>query len=219
MARTRLIGDFGKFATATIGADISTGLLVDGTEYLVKVVGSSSTLASGAEAGYLYTADGTEDITSSGDVVAEFTVTDSCDIQAWGMEFSSNSIDVTTLCDDQLVYEAGKADVTGSSEGTYTVGITDQDTGLARKFIDVVRQAGNGGTVSISKIDNDSIYAFLVKQKDKSSGETYSTYVVPIIFTSFSDGVTIGDRQTFSSEFRLSKDDYLTPHLYNNTIA
>lgn len=220
MAKTRLIGFYGKLATASLGTEIITGTLTANTWYVVVTVGTGpSTIPTGAEAGYVFQADGTEDITTSGDVVKDMVFSDKCDVQSWSLEFSAAEADVTTLCDDQNKYLAGRTDVTGSMEGVYTIGITDGDGGLANAFIDIVRQAGPGGAVTIDKVDNDPILALLYKQKDTDSGETEQFYVAPATITSFSDSVAGSDSQTFSSSFRIAPNTDINFQLVSETYA
>lgn len=218
MAKDRLIGDYGKYATGVLGADVTTGTLTADTLYVVKAVGTTSQIPTGSEAKYVFLADGTEDLTSSGgDIVAPFTITDSCDFSAWSLEFTKDETEVTTFCDTQKKYLVGKTDATGNAEGITTIGITDKDGGLANKFIDIVRQAGPGATVTIDKIDDANIYAFLYTQEDQSSGETEQFWLVPASVTSYNAGATLGDSQSFSSGFRIAPDDTVEPQLVNIT--
>jgi len=205
MAKEKLVGYFGKFTKVDLGSDITSGsTLEEGELYLVKQIDdSASALPSGVEVGYTFMADGTETLATD-DVVQKMTQTDLCDLTKWGLEFSSDEIDVTTLCDDSKKYIAGMVDITGSSEGIYAIGTTDQPGGFANAFVDIVDQAGKGGTVSVSKIDNQPLVALLYKQKSDSVDETVEFYVAPITITSFSDGVSGSDAQSFSSAFRIA---------------
>jgi hypothetical protein len=219
MARDRLIGNYGKVAKGTLGTAITTGTLTAGQLYIAKVVDAATALPTGIEAGYPFTADGTEDITSTTDEAYPLTLTDQCDVQNWSLEFSANEVDVTTLCDQSKVYEKGRVDPSGNIEGVFTLGITDQDGGFANNFVDIVSQADDGGAITINKIDDSSIYLILYKQKDDSSGETETFYIVPSVVLSFSDNVTDGEAQSFSSSFRPTNDDEVKFVLYENTIA
>ncbi len=209
MARDRLIGYYGKYSLATLGAEIDTGTLTEDAYYVATEVGSSSSLPAGIETKYVFQADGTEDITSSGDKVKELTFTDLCDVQKWSLDFSKAEVDVTTLCDDQNKYLAGRTDITGSVEGVYTIGTTDTNGGLANSFFDIVRQTDAGGAVTIDKIDGSPIVAILYKQKDTDTGETEQFYVAPATVTSFSDSVSGADAQAFSSSFRIAPNEDL----------
>ena len=217
--KTRLIGFYGKFSTASLGVEVTTGLLTADTWYVPTTIGGTSTLPAGATVKYVFQADGTEDITTSGDVVKAITFSDLCDIQTWSLDFSKAEIDVTTLCDDQNKYLAGRTDVTGSAEGVYTIGITDVAGGFMNGFIDIVRQQDSGGAVSIDTLNDDPIVAILYKQKDGSSGETEAFYVAPATITSFSDSVSGADAQAFSSSFRIAPSDELNFQLVNSVRA
>ncbi len=207
MAKEKLIGKYGQYASAEVGADVSTGTLTANVLYIAVTLGGSSTLPAGVEKGYAFVSDGTEDISSSGDVVKPLTLTNQCDISSWSMEFSKDEVEVTTLCSDYKEYLDGRTDTTGSAEGIYTIGLTDVNGGLANKFYDIVRQAGAGGAVVIDKIDYSPIVAILYLQKDQTAGETEQFFIVPASVTSFSNGVTVADAQTFSSSFRQAPND------------
>ncbi len=206
MAREELIGKYGKYASAAVGADVSTGTLDANGLYIVVAKGGSSTLPTGTEVGYGFVAAGTETL-STGDIVKPLTLTDQCDISSWSMEFSKDEIEVSTLCSSFKKYLDGMTDITGSAEGIYTIGKTDTDGGLANKFYDIVRQAGAGGTVTIDKIDDSEIVAILYLQKDQTAGETEQFFIVPASVTTFGNSVTLSDAQTFSSSFRQAPND------------
>ena len=218
MAREKLIGFYGKFSTVSVGAEVITGTL-DAAWYTVVTIGATTTLPTGVEVGYVFEAAGTEDITTSGDVVKELTFTDLCDIQKWGIDFSKSEIDVSTLCDDQNKYLAGRPDVTGSVEGVYTIGTTDLNGGFVNGFVDIVRQADAGGAVTIDKLDDDPIVAILYKQKDGTSGETEQFYIAPATITSFSDSVSGSEAQAFSSSFRIAPNDDVKFQLVSSVRA
>ena len=216
MAREKLVGFYGKLAIAAT-SDIATGTLVADTKYIVKTIGGSSTLPTGVAVGRSFIADGTEDITSSGDEVILLTESDSCDISTWGLDFSKAEIDVTTLCNQQNEYLGGRTDVTGTIEGIYKIGTTDVNGGFANNFFDIVRQAGTGGTVTVDTIDDSQIVLILYKQKDTSIGETEQAYVTPVTITSFSDSVSGADAQAFTSGFRIAPNDDIDFHLLSVT--
>jgi hypothetical protein len=207
MAITTLKGEYGKLVTVTLGAEVTSGTtLTDETWYLVTGVDSSSSgLPSGAAVGYLLRSDGTEALAGD-DAAKPLTKTDLCDIQSWNMDFSRADIDVTTLCDDQKRYLAGKTDVNGTLEGVFKIGTTDQDGGLLNKFVALVDAAS--GSYDIDAIDDSAIYAELVTQKNTDAGETEQFYFAPLTINAFSQGASAGDEaQTFSSGFRISPDD------------
>jgi len=217
MAKDRLIGNYGKVATGALGASVTTGTLDAGGLYVVQAIGTTSVLPAGTEVKKPFTADGTEDLTGSGgDDVKLLTLTNKCDIQNWGLEFSANEVDVTTLCDDSKVYKKGRVDPSGSLEGVFIIGTSES---LANNFVAVVEQAGDGGAVTVSDIDDDPIYLILYKQDDDSTGETETFYIVPSVVLSFSDTVTDGEAQSFSSTFRPTNDSEVDFVLYENTIA
>jgi hypothetical protein len=212
MARDVIIGDYGKVAMAADSV-VDTGTLTEGAKYIVKTVGGSSTLPTGVEAGYVFVADGTEDITSSGDEVILLTETDKCDIQSWSLDFTKSEIDVTTLCDRTKKYVGGKDDVSGSIDGLYKIDITDAVGGIANSFVDIVKQTGEGGTVTVNQAVDSDIILLLYLQEDKSAGETETFYVVPATLLTFSSAVTEGSASAFSSSLRVKGNPNVNFHL------
>jgi hypothetical protein len=200
----KIQGFFGKLATSD-GLEVTTGLLTADKKYGVKTLGTVAT-GLGLEAGYVFVADGTEDITASGDVLIEFTEQDNCDISKWGIEYSDPEINVAGLCDKQNVFLAGRTDVSISIEGFFDQGLTDRNGGFLNNFTDIVRQAGPGGAVTIDKIDKSQIYAFLYKQKETNSGDIEQFYVVPAVTISLSDEVDGETAQSFSGSLRPTDD-------------
>lgn len=218
MAREELVGFYGKLAQAAT-SEISTGTLTANTKYIVKTIGSGpSTIPSGVEVGKAFVADGTEDITSSGDVVIELTETDKCDITQWAFDLTKPEIDVSTLCDEVSKYLAGRPDLSGTLEGIYKIGVTDADDGILNSFVDIARQAtGPGGTVVVDQAGDGQLILLLYKQKDTTSGETEQVYVAPVTITSYSDTVSGQDAQAFTSAFRIAPNDDIDFHLLSVT--
>ncbi len=220
MAKDRLIGNYGKVATGALGASVTTGTLDDEGLYIVQAIGTTSVLPAGTVVGSPFTADGTEDLTGGGgDDVKLLTLTDQCDVQNWSLEFSANEVEVTTLCDSSKVYKKGRVDPSGTIEGVFILGTSDVAGGFANNFVPIVTQADDGGAVTVNAIDDDPVYLILYKQEDSSSGETEAFYIVPSVILSFSDTVTDGEAQSFSSSFRPTSDSEVDFVLYENTIA
>lgn len=219
MAIDTLIGFDGKAARATLGSSVTTGTLVAGSQYVVTVLGGSSALPTGAAVGYVFTADGTEDITSSGDEVKLFTVTDMGEITKWEIDLSATDVDITKLADLQNKYRAGRPDFSGSLEGIFTIGQTDSDGGVANTFVDIVSQADDGGALTINSVDNSSIILILTAQKSTASGETVVEYFVPAVLLNFRAGAEKDGAQTWTSGFRLTEHDDLYFQMYEKVIA
>lgn len=203
MARDRLSGEYGKLATGALGSEETT-TFADGTYYIVSGVDASTALTGSAAVGYLYRGGG--ETLASGDAGYPITFTNQCDIKSWNLDFAIGEIDVTGLCDNSTVFVKGKTDVTGSIEGTYTIGTTDSANGFQNQVVDIVKQAA--ATYTIDAIDTGNVlYAFLYTQKATTAGETESLYVAPIITTGFTHGVAINEAQAFSSGMRITSDD------------
>ncbi len=219
MSRTRLIGNYGKFAKMTLGAEVAAAtVLTADTWYVPTAIDGSTAMPTGVTLKYLFKADGTETLTGT-DAAKPVTFSDLCDIQSWGLEFTNAEVDVTTLCDDVNKFLTGRTDVSGTADGVYTIGTTDVDGGFMNNFIDIVRQADAGGAITIDAIDDSAIVAVLYKQELATSGETEQFYVVPAVVTSFSDSVSGTDAQAFSSAFRPTVDDEVEFQLVSITYA
>lgn len=212
MARQELVGFYGKLAQAAT-SDVSTGTLEADVKYVVKTIGGSSALPAGVEVGKSFVSDGTEDITASGDVVVKLLETDKCDVTSWAFDLSKPEIDVSTLCDEVNKYLAGRPDLSGTLEGIYKIGTTDVDDGILNSFIDIVRQAGPGGAVTVDQSGDGQLVLLLYKQKDTTAGETEQVYVAPVTITSYSDTVSGQDAQAFTTAFRIAPNDDIDFHL------
>lgn len=212
MARDgKLIGYYGKLAQATT-TEVTTGLLTSGVIYVVKTIGGSSAIPAGVEVGKSFIADGTEDITASGDVVIALAETDKCDISTWSIDLSRPEIDVTTLCDEINTYLPGRPDLSGTIEGIYKTGTTDANDGVLNAFVDIVAQAGEGGAITVYDQTDGALVFVLYKQERGESGDVKTLYVAPVVLTSYSDSVSGTDGQAFSSGFRIAPSDDIKFH-------
>ncbi len=205
MARETLIGDFGSFVDVSLGVELtSSESLVSGDWYLVTGVDvSSSGFDAGAEAGYLIRSDGGETLAGT-DTCKLLTLTTLCDIQNWKLDFAKDDIEVTTLCDDQKKYLPAKSDVSGTSTGVFKIGITDTVGGIQNAFVDMVQASG---TYAVNKLNDSSIYVQLVTQDSTEVGESEQFYFAPITFSTFSQGATSGEAQTYEAAFKVAPDE------------
>lgn len=219
MALERLIGSDGKFATVDIGSPLVAAETLTADEYYsVIAVDASTALPAGAVALTVFKADGTELLTGD-DSVYHIDQTDSCDITSWNMESSLAEIDVSTLCDSENKYRAGRGDTTGSLEGIYTIGVTDIADGVLNRFSEISSQAGAGGAVTVSAINGDPLVVLLYIQEDDSSGESVEFYIAPITLLSFSNGISGTDAQSFSSSFRIAPSSSIKKQLVKTIVA
>lgn len=218
MAREKLIGYFGKLAQAATST-VTTGTLTESAKYIVKVIGGSSTLPAGVEVGKAFIADGTEDITSSGDEVILLTESDKCDVSQWSIDLSKPEIDVSTLCSEVNEYLAGRPDLSGTLEGMYKIGSTDVADGVLNSFVDIVSQAGEGGAVTVNDQSDGNLVLLLYKQKDTTAGETLQLYIAPVVITTYSDSISGADAQGFSAGFRITANDDIDFHMLSVAYA
>jgi len=205
---TELVGD-GSKDLDTLGAPAGT------TKYQISAMAASgSVFAAGYEVGDVFWDDGETLVMVVGDKCYPLSESDQCDVQSWSLDFSRDSVEVTTLCDDNKVYLAGKADITGSINGVFKIGTTDADGGFLNSFIDIYTDS-IGSSATINAIDQSDIYVELVKQKSETTGDIFEMYYAPVVITSFSDSAEEGSAQSFSANFRIADD----LKLYRRTIS
>ena len=211
----RLIGSDGKLTIGTFGPEITTGDLVEGSWYIVTALATASGLPTGATVGYMFKSEG--ETLVSGDKVKLWTGTDMCDVQSWGLEFSKDSVDVTTFCDNVRTKRAGKTDVTGTCEGVFTTEVTSIDGGFLNQFMDIVRQNETAYTVKVAEGSTMLCQLYADKTAD-DPGEVEAFYLAPIELTGFSASAGGEDAQAFSAPFVIAPGDGLKFAYYEYTI-
>jgi len=212
----KLVGFFGKFAIAS-NTEVSTGTLEANVKYIVKTIGGSSALPAGVEVGKGFVSDGTEDISASSDVVIKLTEVDNCGISSWSIDYSKSELDASGLCDEVSVYLTGRPDLSGNIEGFYKIGETDVTGGILNSFVDIVRQAGAGGAVSVDDVNDDQVVLMLYKQKDTSAGSIEQLYIAPAVYTGYGDTVNGNEIQSFTTPFRIAPNDDIKFHMLSIT--
>lgn len=212
---TKLIGKDSRFYRAAVGAEVlGDGLtaLPDGTYMIINVAAVSSfppTAGGGTAAAVgdiLVIAGGTLTPDTDDDVVT-LSLTALCDISSWTMEFTKEEVDVTTLCDLQKKYRAGKADMAGTAEGVFTAGTTDDPTnGFLRQFIAVAQQDGVTSFDRFAQQDEILIGFFYVNFDTNIADQMY--VVAP--FQLFANGIggASDAPQGFSGSLRFSDWSY-----------
>lgn len=217
-----LVGDDGKVYSATLGVE-TTG---DGSTplpvgfYLVTAVGGTTgwpaSVASGAAditAGYIVRVQTGETITPSAtDKYKALTLTARCDVQDWSGSWTRSEIDVTTLCDTQTVYAAGKADFTGTINGVTKIGTTTGPNGFLRQFITIIQQDGDT-SIDLYEQTQEILFAYLVMKESDTQTDEQALFL-PIEIYGAGVGGTIGSAQTFTSSFRIANSADVKPALY-----
>jgi hypothetical protein len=212
---TKLTGDDGFLKKATFGTEIPgdgvTALPV-GTYLVTKVAAASSfpTTALGgtgiAEGDILDVKTGVTITPAVDDDVVTLVLTDQCDISSWTMEFTRPEIDVTTLCNPQKVYRAGKVDMSGTLNGMYVTGTSDSVTGLLRQFLDIAKQDQDQSFDRFTKQDAILLGFFYLNRDTNIADEQL------VIAPYQSYGYSLGGEQesavTFSAPFRFGDLTY-----------
>lgn len=203
-ALTDLDGELklGVKGTQIDGDGIAT---LDAGFYIVKSVAASSGLPTNAVAGAVFTAEGTE-VPEVGDSVIPMTFSHLCDVQNATFEVTKDEYDITTLCDNIKKYVVGRADFTGSLEGVTKLGITDNADGIINQFVKKITQSSDFATLTIDDKQEGIIYLQLGINKVSTTGEPTAFYLMPVVLTSLSQGVSRGSAQTFTSSYRITSD-------------
>ena len=214
----RLIGSDGKLVIGSFGAEVTTGDLVVGSWYLVTAVAGTSGLPDGATVGYMLKGNG--ETLGSGDKVKLWTGTDMCDVQSWGLEFTKDSVDVTTFCDTVRTKRAGKTDVTGTCEGVFTTELTSIDGGFLNQFMDIVRQTPDATTeYKVTLAEGSTLMVQLYADKTANDpAEVEAFYLAPIELTGFSASAGGEDQQAFSAPFVIAPSSEFNFAYYEYTI-
>jgi hypothetical protein len=207
----RLVGDDGLIKKAAFGAKITgagTTPLPVGT-YMVLAVAVATTLPDPAGTGgdiapgdILVIRTGDSVTPAVGDNLVTLTLTTIMDVSSWTMEFSKEEIDVTVLADAVKKYRSGKADMSGTLEGVFVMGTTDEPTGFMRQFIDIAQQDGD---LSFDKYDQQEevLLGFFQLQKNSSLADIEQV-VAPFQLYGNGMGGALGERQGYSSPFRFA---------------
>jgi hypothetical protein len=219
----KLVGDDGYVQFATFGDETAGdgGTALPAGTYLVTEVATSTGFPSASAggtsiaAGDVLVVGASDTITpESGDNVVELTLTDQADISSWKMDMSKAEIDVTTLDDAQMKYRAGKADMTGSMTGVFTVGTTDASTGTLREFMDIANQDGDQSFDRFAQQENILLGIFYLNNDTQISDQMY--VITPFQMYGQSVGGEIGSAQSFSSNFRFANKSYTDAN--DNTV-
>jgi hypothetical protein len=209
---TKLIGDDGFLSTATPGAEIAgDGLtaLPEGIYLITKVNSTTSGFPAPAGAGeaaavgdVLVVKTGVTITPETDDDVITLTLTDDCDISSFQMDFTKDEVEVTTQCNSTKFFRAGKSDMSGTLEGSYTVGVTNKSDGKLREFIDLVEQDGGASFDRFVQQENIIIGFFYVNNDANLADEQYVVAAYQIYGQSL--GGAIGEKQGFSSSFKFA---------------
>jgi len=212
---TKLIGDDGFLQNAEYGAEVlgdGATVLPVGTYMIINVAGTSGFPApasggTGAAVGDILVVKTGDSITPAvDDDVVTLTLTDQCDVTSWAMEFTKDEIDTTTICDDIKTYRAGKADMSGSVNGIYTTGLTNDKTGKFREFIDIAEQDGDASFDRFEKQENILLGTFFLNKDTNKADEQYIVAAYQIYAQGA--GGELGNSQTFSGSFRFASSSY-----------
>lgn len=195
-----------------IDGDDSTALPA-GFYVVVSVASSGSGLPTGAIAGYPFTAEGTE-VPATGDSVIPMTFSDLCDVQNATFDITKDEYDITTLCNNTKVYAVGRGDFSGSLDGITKLGITDNADGIINQFVTKVTQSADFSTITVDEKQEGTIYLQLSINKTSTTGEPTAFYLMPVVLTSLSQGVSQGSAQTFTSGYRITSDADVKFSLY-----
>lgn len=209
--KKRLVGKDGKVYQAQKGSVVTgngTTVLTKGTFYIPVVIGATSGFPDGVQVGYPFVGDGTSIPTASDQYLA-LTLTSQCDITSAEVEFEKDEIDITTLCDNIRKYASGFSDATGTLEGITTLDLSEP---LIAKFVTVQKQNATGEITVINQNDDPLVVVIELNKVDSSDADR-ALFFAPVTLNGYTLGVNIDDAQTFSSGFRIARDNDLKPVL------
>lgn len=213
---TKFTGDDGFVQYAVkdseIAGDGATPLPAPGVYLVTKVAAVSSfpsTALSGeaiAPGDFLVLKAGDSITPAIDDDVISFITTDQCDLSSFQMEFTKEEIEVTTLCDLQKKYRAGKADMAGTLNGIFTAGISDATDGILRQFLRIVKQDGDQSFDSFAQQEAILLGFFYINNDLNIADDMYVVAAFQIYGTSL--GGEIGSAQSFSASFRFATKSF-----------
>ena len=213
---TRFVGDDGFVKKATFGAEI----LGDGLtplpvgDYLVIKVAASSGFPSNTDGTAIAAGDvikvqtGITITPNTDDDVVTLELSNQCDLSSWQMEFSKDEIEVTTLCDSVKTYRAGKSDMSGTLNGVFIAGTSDDKDGNLRQFIDIARQDGSTSWDRYEQSESIPLGYFYVNNDTSIADEM--VVIAPFQLFGYGLGGEIGSAQSFSSSFRFANKAYVS---------
>lgn len=216
MATKRLIGRDGEVYTVTkepVTSGDGTTTLTD-AYYVATAIAEESGLPDGLKTGYIF--KGTPSMTlKEGDKVIKLNISKRCDIRNISIEYNADEIDITTLCDDEKNYRPGFVDASGSMDGITTIDVSED---IMNKFMPVLTQNMTLSGVNIKEINGDSLLIKFELNSPKAGGDVMS-YFAPIAITSYTIGAQIDSEQTFTSNFRITKDEDIKPVILKEVAA
>ena len=208
--KKRLVGRNGRVMTFTIGQPVQGDgetTLQKGVYYVINAMGTTSAFTNG-QVGMVIVGNGTL-APLEGDSYSELTITGECDARQASVEFEAEEIDITTLCDDIMKYATGFVDLSGSIEGIVTIGLSEK---FFNKFLPIVEQDATGD-ITVTPQNDDVLLLDVVFNKLDNTDIPKLEFIAPIVITTFSAGVQIGDAQTFESNFRIAQDNDINVQL------
>lgn len=210
----KLVGDDALVQKATFGVVfVGDGAvqLPDGLYLVVSVASPSgfppNTTGDAVSAGDFLIVDAGVTITPEvGDNLVTMILSDLCDISNFSKEFSKSEIDVTTQCDEIKVYRQGKADMNGTMNGVFTVGVSDEVSGFLNQFIRINKQDGSTSFDSYEQEDSILLGTFYINSKTEIADRL--VIIAPFILFGYSVGGEEGSPQAFSATFRYTNLNY-----------
>jgi hypothetical protein len=212
----RFTGDDGFLKRGTYSTEIpgdgTTPLPVPAVYLVTAVAGTSSFPATAlggtaiAPGDFLDLKTGDAITPAVGDDVVLVTLEDQCDISSWGMEFTKEEIETTTLCDAVKVYRAGKADMSGTMNGIFTAGLSDAVDGNLREFIRIAKQDGDQSFDSFAQQESVLLGFFYINNDANLADRMY--VIAPYQLFGNALGGEIGSPQSFTAPFRFASSSY-----------
>lgn len=224
----RLIGDDATLETVAFGTEkegdadktfdeLAGGEIASGAGegfWLITAKAATASIFGALVVGDLFPAEGDE-VPIVGDKAKFLTCTAFADCSGWSGNFSAKEVQTSVLSDKAEKYRKGKADFDGEMKGVFTLGQTDASGGLLNQFLRIVHKSSTG-TITVSEINSAPVFIRGVVRNAQLSGETFAFMFAQIELFGIKLGADMGNKQEYSSKFRLTGVD---PCFYERVLV
>ena len=202
-AGSELVGDASKTLDVLAGGDAGSGA-GKGIAIITAKASSGSIWPSGMNVGEAGPVVGTETL-ATGDKCKLLNLTEVADAAGWNFSITRDKIDVSRLKHTFKKYRYGKKDGNGTIKSIFTLGVTDQSSGLVGQTMKLFTKKGN--TVTVNVPDDKSLYFLGYVRKSSVQGEVEDFMFAEIRLSNITLGGDTGSAQSYDSEFSLTGMD------------
>lgn len=199
----RLIGDDADLYSAKLGAEMTTGSLTEGAEYLITARAATGSAFGALLPGIVMLATGEETL-ATGDKCKPLTgLAQVAAVTSWSIELSADEVEVTTLGDNVKKYRMGKADASGTMRGQFDTDAVKAGKGIQNRFFDVIIRKANGTVEIVPKTEGSLFIKGYLQAAETPDADRIFTYA-EINTGAMKLGADLGAAQEFDGSFRLA---------------